>query len=95
LKTTHSPNDMMALCHKSPTILKCYQAMAKEASPAAALPQQVNKTLKISQTHTRSNNKEMTDNALTVTCQIMNASMTTTSSNHSMMNKQKETKNDV
>ncbi len=72
-------------------ILEPYQVMAKKTSPAAPLPQQTNKTSKIPQTHTGSSNKEMTDNALTATHQIMNASMAAASSNQTMMNKQKET----
>jgi len=90
-KTTQSLNSMMALCHKSPTILECYQAMAKETSPVTAQPKQTNKTSKISQTHTGSNNKEMTDDTSMATCQITNASIATTNSNHAMTNQKKET----
>jgi len=88
-KTTQSLNDTTALCHKSPMILEWYQVMAKETTSAASLPQQTNETQKTPQTLTRTGNKEMTDDALTATHQIMNALMATASINQTTMNKQK------
>jgi len=88
-KTTQSPNEMMALCHKPPTILECYQVMTKETTSATPLPQQMNETQKSPQTLTRTGDEEMTDNALTATCKVTNASMAAASSNQTTMNKQK------
>jgi len=52
-------------------------------------PQQTNNTTKSPTDLTRASDEEMMDNALTVTCQAMNASTTTTSSNQTPTNKQK------